>query len=105
MSEEWPIISRYTWQQAVEDGELVELFKNRWPELTHGTPILATSHLHGEISLAGLREIWNEYVLWQQNIEPTLKEEDRMFITMMNGEDIWVIDDGATFTMMYPEDY
>jgi hypothetical protein len=105
MSEKWPVISHYSWQQAFEDGFLVELFKNRWPELSNGKPILATSHLFSEISLAGLREIWNEFVLWQQKIMPTLKEEDRMFVTMMNGEDIWLIDDGATYTMLYPSDY
>ena len=33
------VIYSYTWQQAVEDGSLVEIFKNRWPELSGGKPI------------------------------------------------------------------
>lgn len=105
MSDEWVVISRYTWQQAVEDGQLVELVKHRWPELTQGKPILATAHLFEEVSMAGLMEMYNEYVIWQRNIMPTLKEQDRMFVTQVNGENVWVIDDGTTITLLYPEDY
>jgi hypothetical protein len=105
MSDQWPIISRYSWQQAVEDGDLVELFENRWPQLSNGKPILATSHIYDEISLAGLREIWNEYVVWMNTVMPTLREEDRMFSTTMNSKKVWVIDDGTVFTLLYPEDY
>jgi hypothetical protein len=36
---------------------------------------------------------------------PTLPEEDRMFVTSINGKKVWVIEDGQAFTMMYPEDY
>lgn len=95
----------YSLDQAIEDGVLVEVFKNRWQQLTHGKPIIATAHLSGEVSLAGLLEIWNEFVAWRKNIMPTLPEEDQMFVTTMNGNKVWVIEDGAAFTMMYPEDY
>lgn len=105
MSDEWEIISMYPWQQAVEDGVLVELLKHRWPELTQGKPLLATTHIFNEISLAGLMEIWNEFVQWEVSLKPTLKEADRMFVTQMNGDDVWLIDDGSTFTIMYPSDY
>ncbi len=95
----------YTLEQAVADGTLVEVFKNRWPELSGGKPIVATTHLFNEISLAGLREIWNEYVEWRTNVKDTLPEEEQMFVTTMNGDKIWVMEDGQAFTMMYPEDY
>ena len=36
---------------------------------------------------------------------PTLPEEEQMFHTTMNGKKVWVIEDGAAFTLMYPEDY
>jgi hypothetical protein len=58
----WPL------KQAVEDGVLVEIFKKRWPELSGGKPIVATAHLFEEISLAGLMEIWNEFVKWQKEV-------------------------------------
>jgi hypothetical protein len=61
------VISRYPLAQAIKDGILVEVFKNRWHELSGGKPIVATAHLHSAISLAGLMEIWNEFVTWQKN--------------------------------------
>jgi hypothetical protein len=99
------LIIEYTLQQAIADGVLVEVFKNRWQQLTHGKPIVATDHLYNEVSLAALFEIWNEYVHWRKNIMPTLPEAEQMFTTTMNGKKIWLIEDGQAFTMMYPEDY
>jgi len=99
------VVSVYSLEQAIKDGVLVEVFKNRWKELSGGKPIVATAHLFNQISLAGLLEIWNEYVNWRKNIMPTLPEEDQMFVTTMNGEKVWLIEDGAAFTLLYPEDY
>ncbi len=103
--EDWPIISTYTWEQMVEDGDAVEILKHRWGQLTQGKPLLATSHIYNEISLAGLMEIWNEFVQWEVSIKPTLKEEDKLFSTTMNAQTVWLVDDGSTFTIMYPSDY
>lgn len=99
------VIYSYTWKQAVEDGSLVEVFKNRWLQLSGGEPILATAALFADISLAGLREIWNAFVDWLTNTMPTLAEEDRLFSTLMNGKTVWVIPDGTVFTLMYPHEY
>ena len=99
------IISSYTLAEAVEDGSLAEIFKNRWSQLSGEKPIVATAHIHSEISLAGLMEIWNEFVQWRKKVMPTLREEDRLFHTSMNGRKVWVIEDGAAFTLMYPEEY
>jgi len=100
-----PVISVYSLEQAINDGVLVEIFKNRWEQLSGGKPIVATNHLFSEISLAGLLEIWNVFVHWRKHIMPTLPEEEQMFVTRMNGNKVWLIEDGAAFTMMYPEDY
>jgi len=99
------VIYEYTLQQAIADGVLVEIFKNRWSELSGGKPIVATAHLFNEVSPAGLMEIWNEFVKWKANVEAKLIENERMFTTTMNGYKIWLIEDGQAFTMMYPEDY
>ena len=99
------VLIEYTLQQAIDDGVLVEVFKNRWPELSSGKPIVATAHLFGEVSLAALLEIWNEYVDWKNKVMHTLPEEEQLFATSMNGLKIWLIEDGQAFTMMYPEDY
>ena len=84
---------------------LAEIFKNRWEELSGGKPIVATANLYNKVSLAGLMEIWNEYAHWRKNIMPTLPEEKQMFVTEMNGNKVWVMEDGDAFTLMYPEDY
>jgi hypothetical protein len=99
------VISRYPLDQAIEDGILVEIFKNSWPELSNGKPIVATVHIFHEISLAGFMEIWNEFVHWQKHIMPTLPEAERLFHTTMNGKKVWVIADDAAYTLMYPDDY
>ena len=99
------VISVYSLDQAIADGVLVEIFKNLWLELSGGKPIVATSHLFSEVSLAGLREIWNEYVDWKKNVMPTLPEEEQMFTTSMNNEKVWVIEDGQAYTLLYPDDY
>jgi len=101
MNEEFEIISTYTAQQAIEDGLLVEVFKTRWQELSGGKPILATGHLFSSVSLAALQEIWNEYAAWRKG----KAHPDRMFTTAMNSKKVWLVEDGAAFTMMYPEDY
>jgi hypothetical protein len=99
------VVSVYSLERAIEDGVLVEVFKNRWQELSQGKPIVATAHLFNAVSLASLREIWNEFADWQKNICPSLPEEDQLFSTTMNGEKVWLLEDGAAFTMLYPEDY
>ncbi len=99
------VIATYPLQKAINDGVLVEIFKNRWHELSGGKPIVATAHLHSEISLAGLMEIWNEFVQWQKTIMRTASERDRFFHTTMNSKTVWVIEDEAAFILMYPEDY
>ena len=99
------VITAYSLKQAIEDGVLVELFKNRWSKLSGGKPIVASAALYESVSLAGLLEIWNEYVLWRTCVMPALPEEEKMFSTTMDGRSVWVIEDEAAFTLMYPEDY
>jgi len=105
VDEDTNIVSVYSLEQAIKDGVLVEVFKPKWQQLTQGKPIVATAHLFNQVSLAGLLEIWNEYVAWRKNVMPTLPEEDQMFVTTMNGEKVWLIEDGDAFTMLYSEDY
>ncbi len=99
------VISEYSLEQAIEDGVLVEVFKNRWDELSQGKPIVATANLFSQVSLAGLLEIWNEFVAWRTNVMPKLPEADQLFATTMNGDKIWLLEDGAAFTILFPEEY
>jgi len=99
------VISVYSLEQAIEDGVLVEVFQDRWKHYSSGKPIVATSHLFNDISPADLMEIWNRFTYWKTNIMPSLPEEDQLFATTINGDKVWVIEDGQAFTMLYPEDY
>lgn len=73
------VITSYSLQEAIEDGVLVEIFKNRWSELTGGKPIVATAHLFENVSLSGLREIWNEFARWEESVEHTLRRRSGCF--------------------------
>jgi hypothetical protein len=99
------VITIYSLKQAFEDGILVEIFKNRWGKMSGSKPIVATTHLFENVSLAGLMEIWNEFAHWKRDVELTLPEEERLFHTKMNEMTVWVIEDAVSYTLMYPEDY
>jgi hypothetical protein len=99
------VISAYPLDRAIAIGALVEIFKNSWQQISGGKPIVATATLFNEISLAGLMEIWNEFVHWRKYDKPALPEEDQLFHTGMNDKAVWVIEDATAFTFMYPEDY
>jgi hypothetical protein len=99
------VIFSYSLDQAIADGELVAVFKNRWNELSGGKPIVATRHLFVSVSSAALVDIWNAYVHWRETVMPTLPEEEQMFATSVNDEKVWLIEDGQAFTMLYPEEY
>jgi hypothetical protein len=86
MFDDADVISVYTLEQAIEDGVLIEVFKESWQELSGGKPIVATSAIHSEFTLAALREIWNEFVVWRREVMPTLPVEDQLFATHMNDQ-------------------
>ncbi len=105
MTDDTNVIVAYTLEEALADGVLVEIFKPRWKQLTGGKPIVATAAIFQEFSLAALMEIWNACVVWRKKVMPTLPEEEQMFSTTMNDKKVWVIEDGAAFTILFPEDY
>ena len=103
------IISKYTRQQEIEDGILIEVFDEYimkgLNEFTNGRKIVATTHLAQEMEKHDLRDIWNKFAVWKQDVEPTLPEVERLFHTVVNGKKVWVIEDDEAFTLMFPEDY
>jgi hypothetical protein len=99
------VISVYTVDDGIQDGMLVKVLEHRWPELSGGKPIIMTSHIANEFSMAGVMEMWNEYVMWNRESKPYLPAEDQMFATKMNNQTVWIIEDGAAHTIMFPEDY
>jgi len=103
------VISEYSLEQAIEDGVLVEVFsyniKDFVEKYTNGKPVVATAHLFGKVEPYQLRDLWNKFIVWRQEIMPTLPEEDRMFVADLNGKKVWVDETDWQITMMYPEDY
>ena len=97
------IISKYPMSQAIDDGVLVKLCDIRFGIVIK--PLVATSHLFGEIGQEKVMRVWDEYAKWRQDVMPRLPEEDQMFVTHVDGRKVWVIEDGAGFTAMFPEDY
>jgi hypothetical protein len=97
------IIAKYPLSQAIADGVLVKLCDIRFGREI--LPFVATTHLFDEIGQEKIMEVWDEYTQWRQTVMPRLKEEDQMFITKVNGRKVWIIEDGAGFTAMFPEDY
>ena len=105
MFDDAEVISIYPLQQAIDDGVLVEILKHRWKALTGGKPIVATRAVYSEISIAGIMEIWNEYIEWRKKVQPTLPEEEQTFTTEMNSKTVWVLEGGDAFTILYPVEY
>jgi hypothetical protein len=101
--EDVEIISKYPLSQALADGVLVKLCDIRFG--IEIKPLIATAHLLDEIERDQVMKVWDEYVTWRQNVMPKLPEEEQMFVTKVNNKKVWLIEDGAAFTVMYPEDY
>lgn len=99
------VISTYTLEDALQDGSLVELLPSQWQQMSGGIPVVVTARVYADLTLVEKVEVWNGFVAWKRDIEPALPEEDRLFTTEVNGKTVWVVEDGAAFTLMYPEDY
>jgi hypothetical protein len=94
------VIYEYTLDQAVDDGVLCRL---GW---VNGKPLIGTAAIVEDVPDAERQRLFAEFLSWQRDVEPTLPEEDRLFAaTASNGATVWVIDDGAAITLLYPSDY
>ena len=101
--EDWEVIVTYTQKQAIEDGILAKLCDIRWNGVIK--PYIATTHVLGDIGHDSAMEIWKEFVGWRTHVMPHLPEEDQLFYTGVDGEKVWIVEDGSAYTIMYPEDY
>lgn len=99
------LIYSYTLQQAFDDAVLSPLWPTRWEQLTGGKPLVVTAAIKADLSDAALVDIWNDFVTWRREVAPTLPDDEKLFSTTMNGETVWLIEDGQAFTILYPSDY
>ncbi len=100
-----PVINVYGLDQAIEDGVLAPVFVDLWPLLSRSKPILVTAAVSADVSHVSLAAIWDAFVDWQRDVEPTLPEAERLFATTVNSQTVWVIEDGSAITFLYPSDY
>jgi len=94
------VIFEYTLSEAIEDGVLHPL---GW---VNGKPLIGTAGTVGDLPAEERQRLFVDFLHWQKDVEPSLPEEERMFsATASNGERVWVIDDGAAITLLYPSEY
>ncbi len=72
-----------------------------------GKPIVMTAAFADEFpDTAVAQSIWDRFLVWKRDVEPTLREEDRMFVTDQGDEKVWVIGGMVgPFTILFPRDY
>ncbi len=103
--EEWPIISEYTMDQAIEDGILIEVGE---VQRNDGTKIrvVFTRTLFEE---GGYEDKTKRVALVARGMELLKKSDpedtDYMRLRVIEKGKIWVIQDGNGITFMKPEDY
>ena len=83
-----PVISVSRVDDAIGDGILVEVVRARWQSQTGGGPLVVTAD-----------------VSRRQEVEPGLAEDVRHVVTSTDGSNVWVIEEGVAFTILYPEEY
>lgn len=116
--ERWMVISRYSREQAIRDGVLIDVTIQAG-ETGIRVPTVITEHLHRvltEIPATSQGQDWRgrlHDVLWMTFLKLKLmyegKEDDFLaeVKVILDGElqTLWAVLDGDGLTIMYPEDY
>lgn len=103
MNEDWEVITMYTLQDALEDGKLVEIFKDEWETLSKGKPIVATAAIVQDVLEPELSKMWNLFVM--RRIIDLAVNVRSLLVAEYNGETVWVMEDGESITYIYPHEY
>ena len=103
--EEWPIISEYTMDQAIEDGILIEVGEVQREDGIK-IKVVFTRTLFEE---GGYEEKIKRVALINRGMEllknSDPEDTDYMKLRVIEKDKIWVIHDGNGITFMKPEDY
>lgn len=99
-TQEANVISEYTLSEAIADGVLYPLGR------ANSLPLIGTVGVVTDLEPEEREGLFKDYLVWERDVMPSLKEEDRMFgATASNGQRVWVINDGAAITLLYPSEY
>ena len=118
MNDEWTVISRYSREQAIRDGVLIDVTIQAG-ETGIRVPTVITEHLHRvltEIPATSQGQDWRgrlHDVLWMTFLKLKSmyesKEDDfpAEVKVILDGElqTLWAVLDGDGLAIMYPEDY
>ncbi len=103
--EEWPIISEYTSDQAIEDGILVEVGEVMGKDGIK-IRVIFTRTLFEE---GGYEDEARRVALVTRGMmllkKPDPEDTDYMKLRVIEEGEVWVIHDGNGITFMKPEDY
>ena len=103
--EEWPIVSEYTTDQAIEDGILVEVGEVRGKDGSK-IRVIFTRALFEE---GGYEDEARRVALVARGMmllkKPDPEDTDYMRLRVIEEGEVWVIHDGNGITFMKPEDY
>jgi hypothetical protein len=94
------LIFHYSIEEALEDGVLhLEGWLGR-------RPLVTTQRVVTDLPPQERHAQFQAFLRWQREVEPTLPEEERLYhATVSTGARVWVIDDGAAITLLYPHEY
>jgi hypothetical protein len=97
-------INAETLEQAIADGDLVELFKDcQDPPAPDGKPILATRAVSDSIHLDLLDYEWALYMAWRRTVKPTLPEEEQgVYVTAIVSREVWIVKEAEAFIILFP---
>ncbi len=94
------VISKYSLDDAQDDG-MVKTIGIRGVKR-----LVVTAGVFSSVSVEEQFRLFSRFFDWQRNVEPSLLEEDRMFVSETSDHDtVWVIDDGCSVTLLYPSEY
>jgi len=97
--EEWPIISKYTAEDAVHDGVFLHVGN------VSQEKVYITSNLFSE----GYEDDNRRIELVNKGLEmlrkPDPEDTDYMWLRVIEKDRIWVVRNGEGYTFMKPEDY
>lgn len=94
------LIYTYSLGDALEDGVLqLQGWKGH-------QPLMATAGTAADLPFIERQALFEHFFTWQREVQPDLPEEDQLFSTeASNGQRVWIIDDGAAITLLYPHEY
>lgn len=102
---DFEVIHSYTLNEALNDGVLVAFDQPNWPVITGGKPLVVTSAIRESLTDDQIKTVWDKFVGWMRHVRDTLPEEEQMFTQELNGKTVWILEDGAAFTILFNTDY